>query len=436
MDDWSRRSVLAALAGLAGCVDRRGSDPATAPGTGTPAATTGSPAQGTGRREPSRADHDAVEWWFDLGDEPSGGIAVADGTVVLGTAPRELGNGTPTTPTDGGRVFALDAADGTRRWATDVHAPPRPSPVVHDATVYVPCFFSTGFTGTDVAVYAIDIGDGTVRWRFAPDVHKFLRILAATDDAVYAGTTDDALGDSGEHAFAVGAADGERRWAVETGDVFRGEATGDVLVHSSSAGVVAHETASGDVRWRHEAGQGTHRPAILDGTVIVENDDGVAALDATSGALQWQFSPPDGYVTGWELADETVFVRTSDGSVRALEADAGTERWEATASEHGIAVMTRGDAVYVPSEREIVRLDVGDGTERWRYERDEAIGWTRAGGKAVYAVERDRGNFVALDAGDGTVRWEFGLDGSRVSLEASERRTFLATADGFLYGLD
>lgn len=83
-----------------------------------------------------------VQWQFDLPEETfwsSSSPAVADGVVYIGSG--VLGRE--------GRIYALDAEDGTERWHREFDAPVFTSPAVVDGTLYVGNDRLRSITGTE-----------------------------------------------------------------------------------------------------------------------------------------------------------------------------------------------------------------------------------------------------------------------------------------------
>lgn len=114
---------------------------------------------------------------------------VADGTVYGIDDPRG----------DSGRLFAVDARDGTEQWSLGVVGEPRGPPAATGRTV---------FAGTDNGVvYAIRAEDGIVRWRTRePEPVGHPPVVAG--DTVYFVTTNGRIRGRGTD-------DGRRRWSID-----------------------------------------------------------------------------------------------------------------------------------------------------------------------------------------------------------------------------
>jgi outer membrane protein assembly factor BamB len=120
----------------------------------------------------------------------------------------------------------------------------------------------------------------------------------------------------------------------------------------------------------------------------------------------WQV-PTDWTPTAPVVADATVFVGGDDGTVLALDARDGTERWRTTLVEPvAAAPSVLGDTVHVPTETAVVALARSDGSERWHTtapaERD-----TLVADHGVYWVAD--ATVAALDRSEGGERWRTDL---------------------------
>lgn len=143
--------------------------------------------------------------------------------------------------TVGDGVVALDVVTGERRWTGESLVAAPSGLAVADDAVALACG-----DGGEGALYCVERADGATRWRY------------------------DAVGES----YASAVTDGERAYAVGT----------DGVLHA-----VALE--SGERAWTYVLGGRTYeRPAVADGTVyaVGTNSERVAALDAATGAVQWE----------------------------------------------------------------------------------------------------------------------------------------------------
>ncbi|MFC6954757.1 PQQ-binding-like beta-propeller repeat protein [Halorubellus litoreus] len=202
-----------------------------------------------------------IRWSYETLGDIFSPPAVADETVYVG----------------GGKyVYAIDAADGTRKWwfETNDHdlfdAPPasatRNAIAVTDGTAYV----GSG----DGLLYALDAQTGTVDWHFQPakvnttsGVPAITSSPAVADGAVYFATAGDEL-------YSVSADSGSEQWSVDvphSGDA-RPLVTDEMLY--LGAGVLrGFDRDTGAEQWQTTTIRGAQTPILLDDTLYVPGND-------------------------------------------------------------------------------------------------------------------------------------------------------------------
>jgi hypothetical protein len=141
-------------------------------------------------------------------------------------------------------------------------------------------------------------------------------------------------------------------------------------------------------------------PAVADGIVYVGSLDGkVYALNATTGALVWNFT------TGWEvfsspaIASGVVYVGSEDGNVYALGAVTGALVWNYTTGA-GVysSPAVAGGVVYVGSQedRNVYALDAVTGALVWKYTTGDMVWSSPAVVNGVVYVGSDDYNVYAF----------------------------------------
>lgn len=259
----------------------------------------------TGYTTASFPDEDiAVRWRTDLSlpNTDRGGLsasapAVGNGMVVVA---------------DSQRVHALSLRTGEVRWRSDpIGATFLDSLYEHEANTPVPAIAPDGtvFVGTTDGVVALDGADGSVRWRIED-------MTDVTSPAIVGNTV-----------FAQGADtlvglrhDGTEWWRRSIG---RGDPPVPPAVDSTSLVVVTDEglagfdPANGDDRWRSDRRVETH-PVVASGTCYAGNYDGLHALDAASGDLQWTFTRGDFHAQlSPVIAPDTIYTVEQPGEAGA-----------------------------------------------------------------------------------------------------------------------
>lgn len=448
-----RRALLAALGtagtlAVAGCTDRSGSGSPTPtetdPPSETPTDQPGSPSPSETPTDPPEGE--AVRWTHPMGGPVSERPTFADGTLYV--AGGANGKATPTVnspagPETSGNLVALSAA-GEERWRYEADRGMLHRPVVADGAVHVVAGWSTGLSGRDASVVRVD--DGTAAWESEPR-DAFLSILATADGTVFAGTSDDAIGVSGETLFAL-RPDGTEAWAVEGGDAFDGAVhDGTLYVDNGGMRLLALDPSDGSTRWSSDLG--IPGPLAVYGDTLYldapsENENGdypLVAVDATSGEARWRYGvdePGRFVVTGAVEADGTVYATEYDGLLVAVDPVDGTERWRYDAgarTSQGVAV--HGGTAYLPAGGELHAVDTASGEPRWT----RSVGshaWDPYPSDAGVVVRAraagSRGALAAFDP-DGTERWSFS-GASDLTLPAVDGlRAYVGTESGYVAAL-
>lgn len=360
-----RRAALRALAaggclGLAGCPrgsptagetsgDSQGLDPATS----WPSFAFGA---GHTAHNPSTVGPEAdadVAWTYEPFGSIPGHPVVAKGTVYV------------LTQTD---IVALDADHGAERWRRGDITHPTDGHTVDGEAVYT--------VRGNRTVVAFDRTDGTERWRYDAGLGVGLGVLVRHGDSLYLHTRT--------HLHAVDVRDGTRRWRVASAanQRTRPAVVGDTVFHGpgwpgGSPALVARATADGSVRWRRDDVVTKRAPSVVDDAIYLGLPEGRYGAYATAdGSRRWRADletldrPLAAAATGDALVGAAPF-----GRARCFEAADGRERWSYTA-DHRLLVgpTVAGETVYLGTFRGTVAgVSLVDGTERWRVELPAAV---------------------------------------------------------------
>ena len=252
----------------------------------------------------------------------------------------------------------------------------------------------------DVLLLSLDRRDGALAWR------RVARAGALPHDnrhrvGSYANPTPASdgervvawFGTQGLHAFTL---QGDLLWSEDFGSVGTmgmGVATSPVLV--AAAGLVVVQS---DV----EEGAGSF----------------IAALDIATGAIRWRSERTQR--VGW--ATPTVVkaangvalvVAMGTGEIVAYEAETGEERWRVEGLRgNAVPSPASGDgllfAVTGYPRKNILALDVGDGSVRWSYRKGQGYVPSPIFHRGVLYLVSDGGILTALDGRSGEVVYEGG----------------------------
>ncbi|MFJ6725840.1 MULTISPECIES: PQQ-binding-like beta-propeller repeat protein [unclassified Streptomyces] len=334
-------------------------------------------------------------------------------------------------------VHALDVATGRRRFKTrDVAW----SMAVADGRVHA----SDGPT-----LFALDAREGTDLWRLPTDAWVYC--LRAEHGVVVTGTR-------GGGVQAWEASDGRKLWEITGCQTdFESPEAGPALHDGTvyvwqDARLRALDARSGEERWSYPIGDAASCGGVPvrvtnapDGHVYLAAGTRVLAVDVASGRVRWHFeapavflSPP-AFVPGPAVTGGGVYLADYLGTVYALDAADGRDRWRiATEARSSIdPVLVAAGHVHVGSGKGLYTLDAVTGTPKWRFQ---------AGGDIVGApaVAEERIHFGSTDhllytlkADDGRLRWKLATGGEITgSPVVRDGIVYACSKDRCVYALD
>ncbi|MCX4970034.1 PQQ-binding-like beta-propeller repeat protein [Streptomyces sp. NBC_00654] len=385
------------------------------------------------------------------------------------------GQTAPTAPVPPPAVAPDVVPDRWRPWRFRMSNDVWGTPIVSGDLLYV----------TSFEVHALDVGNGRRQFK--------------TRDVAWAMAVDGGRihASDGPSLYALDAASGAEQWRLRTDAwVYCLKADrGTVLTATRGGGVQAWEASSGEKLWEVTGVQADFEtpesgPVIHDGTVYLWQDARLRAVDARSGLERWSYPigdaascggvpvrvtpAPDGYVyiaagtrvlavdtdsgrVSWHFESPAVFlsppafapgpavtgggVYLADylGTVYALDASTGKDRWRiATEARQSIEpVLVTAGNVHVGSGSALYTLDAVTGTPKWRF---------AAGGDVVGApvVADGRVHFgsadhvlYTLDAAGGQLRWKLATGGEITgSPVARAGVVYACSKDRCVYALD
>ncbi|MFG3101751.1 PQQ-binding-like beta-propeller repeat protein [Streptomyces sp. NPDC048182] len=334
-------------------------------------------------------------------------------------------------------VHALDVATGRRRFKTrDVAW----SMAVSDGRVHA----SDGPT-----LYALDAREGGDLWRLPTDAWVYA--LHADRGTVVTGTR-------GGGVQAWEASDGRKLWEVTGAQTdFESPEAGPVL-HDGTAYVWqdarlrALDARTGEERWSYPIGDAASCGGVPvrltqapDGYVYVAAGTRVLAIEVAGGHVRWHFeapavflSPP-AFVPGPAVTGGGVYLADYLGTVYALDATDGRDRWRIATEARSATepVLVAAGHVHVGSGKGLYTLDAVTGTPKWRFQ---------AGGDIVGApaVAEGRIHFGSTDhllytlkADDGRLRWKLATGGEITgSPVVRDGIVYACSKDRCVYALD
>lgn len=265
--------------------------------------------------------------WNTTREHGFGSPVVGDGLVLVAAGPE---------------LIALDARDGTEDWSRSVDPASGVAPVLGEDTVYT--VETPGEETT--AVTARSLATGDVRWRTElggePETSP-----ALLDGTVYVGL--------GSTMYALDVATGTVTWTHEGPATFvSAPAIDDGVVLTASLGepgraatVDALDAASGEALWSNTvSGEPGDAVAVHGGEVYVPTGAGwLYAFDVASGDYVLNESIEGGTLGGPAVAGDTVYVAGRQGTVVALAAEDGAQRWSFPVAGHDQDAITGSPVV-------------------------------------------------------------------------------------------
>ncbi|WP_405490128.1 PQQ-binding-like beta-propeller repeat protein [Streptomyces sp. NBC_00096] len=298
---------------------------------------------------------------------------------------------------------------------------------------------------TSFEVHALDVASGRRQFK----TRDVAWSMAVSDGRIHAS--------DGPSLYALDSVDGSERWRLSTEAwVYALRADrGTVVTATRGGGVQAWESSSGQKLWELSGAQSDFEtveaaPVLHDGTVYVWQDARLRALDARSGRESWSYPIGDAASCGnvpvrvTPAPDGNVYVAAGT-RVISIDRASGRVRWHFEAPAVFLAppafapgAAVTGGGVYLADYLGTVyALDAATGSDRWRIATESrhsadpvivAAGNVHLGaGSAVYT----------LDAVTGTPKWRFAAGGEITGSPAvADGRVHFGSADHCLYTLD
>lgn len=221
-----------------------------------------------------------TEVWAKRVDNPQGSVAIGEEVVVA------LAQST---------VLGLDPETGESRWTgPESHVGLfQGSPVVVDETVYVP---------TELSLLALDLADGTVRWKHTTG-EETVATPAIIGETVY-------YGDHDTYVYALDATTGEEHWRVKTDAHVECNVVvvDDTVFAASNDGTLhALNAATGVHRWRYDV-QSSPSVVASDGAhAYIATREALHAVEVSTGVSCWSAEYGDSYAPGIAVGDGRLY---------------------------------------------------------------------------------------------------------------------------------
>jgi outer membrane protein assembly factor BamB len=238
-----------------------------------------------------RPSNGAVKWQTQVGSPLINLRSVADGVIYLniyGTA----NDGSPD-----GSIIALNANDGSVKWRVDLYSMPVFVQVVDGyVTVTSSQVMSTNDGVTSVNKYfVLNASDGTARWSYPSDKSTGVSDAFVEQDTAYVALLGGPAKD--QHVVALQAlniSDGSVRWEKPyTNFVLlrpdQGVQDGKVYLADNHT-LFALNTQDGSEVWHAQIGDTPYFNGLANGTLFAQVGSELYALDAAAGSIIWRYN--------------------------------------------------------------------------------------------------------------------------------------------------
>lgn len=211
---------------------------------------------------------------------------------------------------DDAHLYAVNINTALELWKAEAHAPVRSSPLVTDKYVYF---------GTEGGyVFCMDMRGETV-WQFQAK-RAVTSSPTASEDMVFVGSMDGTV-------YALDGNSGWAIWRTRTGrPVISSPVVVDDVVYIGSADgkLYALDIFSGRQLWVYQTdGQVSSSPAVLldtEAAYFGSTDGYVYSVSLKRGKLRWRYKTGGYVISSPVIADNTVFIGSSDHHFYALPA--------------------------------------------------------------------------------------------------------------------
>ena len=304
-----------------------------------------------------------LQWAFRMapGEAPAANVdvgiestaAIADGSAYVGGLDSQL--------------YAIALGDGKLKWKYATAAPVTASPAVSGGAVF--------FGDESGLFHAVDAATGKGRWTFATD-GKITASANAVEGKVIFGSYDTNL-------YCLAADTGAQIWRAETEDYVHGSpAVADSV--ALTAGCDGYLRLIG-MESGHEVARmelGTYVGASLavgGGSAYVGTfGNQVLGIDLTARRISWRYEPADRqspFYASAAVTAEAIVIGGRDRSVHALDPDSGELLWSFDAAgKIDSSPVVAGDRVYFGSnDGAVYGVNLKSGDAEWQFDTGSPI---------------------------------------------------------------
>jgi outer membrane protein assembly factor BamB len=228
----------------------------------------------------------------------------------------------------------------------------------------------------------------------------------------------------------------ERAWFVSMPDAPAAPGAIDahrVYIPLRNAWMMALDRETGKMAWRREI-DAHSSPIVRDDTVFIASRGSIRALDAASGADRWT-APIDSDITAPLVWDSGwLFVVAKPGTVIALRASDGREIWRrslGSESEHPPAPGGKGGLYLSLMDGRVIGLRTTDGSIIWEQKVPGTLSEPAVAPDRVYVGSTDN-FFYAFEAESGKLAWKWRGGGDVIGATYDGDLVYFASLDNII----
>jgi len=222
-------------------------------------------------------------------------------------------------------------------------------------------------------------------------------------------------------------------------------ANGNVFIGTLGGNFYALDLDNGQTIWTINTGNPiSTSPAYQNGLVFfgAENPGEIYAVDADTGAVEWQYAIPSGAAVyaSPAVTDGKVIVGSSDGNLYCLDSLEGNVLWTSHIGSGNLSSPTiQNDTVFITSTFGAEALDLLTGTPIWRYDTTwPIVSCPTVADGIVFVSSQNNDRVFALNESTGEPLWIFFTGGwlTAPAVDSSKQLVMAGSKDFNLYCLN
>lgn len=277
------------------------------------------------------------------------------------------------------------------------------------------------YLASNMHIYAINLSNGTEKWRFPQKADNKISFFAAPEIAeggqLIAGSYDHNL-------YSINIADGQQKWIFNgANDKYVGSSLavqGAIYAPNVNYNLYALDT-NGSLRWNFTSKQALWaKPIEYDGKLIVASmDHRVYALDPENGTPIWVTDDLGGAITSSFLlgADGVVYIGTLGADMIAVDASNGKILWNTSVNGWVWSKPAQAEGLILFGDQEgyVFALDAQTGSVRWQIQPDTGPNRAVISAPVIYETTlyfaSQAGTLYAVEAATGNALWNKPIGG-------------------------